>query len=315
VCVQAPCEPAQSDAPQFAASQPVPKPPVSPEPVQECPADPGGNSCSPPCEPGPVVLCPTPPTTATDANVPGTVPPCEPGPAVTCPAGDTTVPPTVPADLPPEAEARDLAAQLLTASGFEAGEARVEATSTGGAWSVTFEPTLAGSDAPGLAGSVAVGAEGVASATGYFAPGDPLGDYPLLSTRQAIERLNTPGEVTAMDGAVTTSGDAAESAAPATAPTSGTTPPPESERLPGAGTDAQAGVTDPPAGGPDDTAAPAPATVEVTLTGVEVVYTTVPSWDGSGSYVVPGYRFTGENGEKIVVSAVADEALRPPPGD
>jgi hypothetical protein len=41
----------------------------------------------------------------------------------------------------------------------------------------------------------------------------------------------------------------------------------------------------------------------------------VPSWDGSGAYVVPSYRFTGEGGEEVVISAVADEALRPPPGD
>jgi hypothetical protein len=337
VCVTTPCEPAVSDPPVAGTAQASVQRPTSPEPVQECPADPGGASCAPPCEPGPAVTCPAD-TTVPETTIPGTGPdtikPCEPGPAVTCPAPGTPTPTTPPGDLPSESEALDLAARLVSAAGFEPEEAQVDATSELGSWSVTFEPTLDGREAPGLAGLVVVGADGVESASGYFAPGDPLGDYPLLTTREAIDRLNTPGEVTAMEGAAASGSDAA----PAAAPTTGTRPAPSSEQIvvaetrpatgqepAGAPTDPATGVSGQPVPGepapgepapePAPQPAPTPEPTEVVLTGVEIVYTTVPSWDGSGAYVVPSYRFTGEGGEEVVISAVADEALRPPPGD
>jgi hypothetical protein len=53
--------------------------------------------------------------------------------------------------------------------------------------------------------------------------------------------------------------------------------------------------------------------LEVAVTDAEVVLVAVPSWDGSGSYLVPGYRFSAEDGSTPVVPAVADEALAAPP--
>lgn len=324
VCVQAPCEPAESAAPAEAVgpgAQEKVAPPVAPEPVQECPADPGGASCAPACEPGPAVTCPAP----------GAVPPDT---ATTVPAGD----------VPPESAARELTDQVLTAAGFAPGDAVVDTASGAGTWTVSFEPQVEGAPAPGLAGALTLGAGGVVSGSGYFAPGDPLGDYPLLTTRQAIERLNAPGDVSALGAAeagdageadaAAEAGDDAIASAPGSAPTSGTSLPPPDMTLPGDPAERQAaeaaaagqepsGGPDTPAAGPTDVPhptlvttapepAPAPEAQEVVLTGVEVVYTTVMAWDGSGAYVVPSYRFTGEAGEQVLAPAVADEALRPP---
>ncbi len=247
VCITAPCDPPLSDPPELAVEQPEPKLPAEPATVPPCPADPGGGSCA--------------------------VPACEPGPAVDCaPVADETPPAT--ADPALEAEARDLAARLLEATGFDPAAAKVSTVPGPGTVSVSFEPTLDGTPAPGLAGSVVVGAGGVQSASGYFAPGEPLGTYPLITTRDAIERLNEPGDVSILVSPV-----------------------------PGA----EPGVT--VTGAPPT---PAPAT-EVVLTSAEVVYLSVPSWDDSGTYVVPGYRLAADDGTGTSAAALALEALRPPP--
>ena len=138
--------------------------------------------------------------------------------------------------------------------------------------SVTFEPTVDGTPAPGLAGVVVVGAGGVQSASGYFAPGDPLGTYPLVTTRDAIAAENARDEVTVMASPV-----------------------------PGA----EPGVT--------VTAAPLEPPTEVVLTSAELVYLSVPSWEDSRTYVVPGYRLAADDGTGTSASALAPEALRPPP--
>ena len=138
--------------------------------------------------------------------------------------------------------------------------------------SVSFEPTLDGTPAPGLAGVVVVGAGGVQSASGYFAPGDPLGTYPLVTTSDAIAALNEAGDVSIMASPV-----------------------------PGA----EPGVT--------VTAAPPEPTTEVVLTSAELVYLSVPSWEDSRTYVVPGYRLAADDGTATTASALAPEALRPPP--
>ena len=46
-----------------------------------------------------------------------------------------------------------------------------------------------------------MGPGGVTLANGYFAPGDALGDYPLISTREAVERMNRTGDVTIINAA------------------------------------------------------------------------------------------------------------------
>jgi hypothetical protein len=63
---------------------------------------------------------------------------------------------------------------------------------------------------------------------------------------------------------------------------------------------------------PTAPAPPAPEPVEVELTDAERVLLAVPSWDGSGTYLVPGYRFTTAEGPGPIVPAIEDDALTPP---
>ena len=258
VCITAPCDPPLSDAPDQAATQPepepAPKPPAEPATVEPCPADPGGGSCATPaCEPGPAVDC---------------APVADDPPAAGVP---TTAPPTA-LDPGLEAQARDLVAELLEATGFDPAATTIEATPGNATVTMNFEPTLDGTPAPGLAGVVVLGADGLQSASGYFAPGDPLGTYPLVTTRDAIAGLNEAGDVSIMASPV-----------------------------PGA----EPGVT-------VTAALPEPAT-EVVLTSAELVYLSVPSWEDSRTYVVPGYRLAADDGTGTTAAALAPEALRPPP--
>jgi hypothetical protein len=56
--------------------------------------------------------------------------------------------------------------------------------------------------------------------------------------------------------------------------------------------------------------------IHVTLTGAELVWMTTTSWDGTTTYVVPAYRFTGTDGDgnphEVVALALDDSFLRPP---
>lgn len=298
VCVQAPCdpattEPAVSDLPADAAGKSTPSLPTAPATVPPCPADPGGTSCAGSSGATSSGVAGSGGATAGGAGstgTSGTAPACGSDPAVTCIAVEPAVPPTTvdPADLPPQDEAIALAESLSTAAGLSPEGGLAEATIAGDGWLVHVEPTLDGRPAPGLAGQVIVGPGGVTLANGYFAPGDALGDYPLISTREAVERMNRTGDVTIMS--TPEEGDMAQ------APTSGTAPEP-----------ATGPATEP---APRDSAPPA----EVVLTEAELAYVTVLSWDNSGSYVVPGYRFRDADGTLVAtVPALADEALRSPP--
>lgn len=58
---------------------------------------------------------------------------------------------------------------------------------------------------------------------------------------------------------------------------------------------------------------PAPEPMEIVLTSATYSFVLIPANDGStDAYLVPGYRFTGENGEQVDAPAVADEALSTP---
>lgn len=282
VCVRAPCEPAMSEPPADAVTRPTPSLPATPATVPPCPADPGGTSCG---------------DADGGSGSGGGVPACEPGPAVACPAAEPAVPSTTvdPADLPPQQDAIALAERLYAAAGLPPEGGRAGATNAGDRWLVQVEPSLDGVPAPGLAGQVSVGPDGVHLANGYFAPGDPLGDYPLISTREAVERMNRTGDVTIMY--TPEEGDMPRAPTTGTVPEPGATGPAPTEP----------GPTEP---APGESAPPA----EVVLTDAELAYVTVLSWDGSGSYVVPGYRFRDADGSLVAtVPALADEALRSPP--
>jgi hypothetical protein len=67
----------------------------------------------------------------------------------------------------------------------------------------------------------------------------------------------------------------------------------------------------PPPGDPGGPVEPAPMPA-IVLTEAELVLIAVPSWDDTGSYLVPGYRFTDATGVQATVAAVVDDALLPP---
>jgi hypothetical protein len=302
--------------------------------------------------------------------------PCPDDPRALCPEPRPFAPPQPPerpADLPSEDEARDIALDLLGAAGTDVEGADVQVTDATIQWTVTVEPRVGGLPAPGLAAYVAVGAGGrVDSASGDVGPPEELGDYDLIDTRAALERLNdgswgyrtmgtaavdsavaqtetndatasagaagpvnplppessagggssgSPGSPGAAGGGSTGGGGAGGSdpsegatAAPAeeppgSAPTTGTTPPTAIDGGP------SIAPGEPTPGGPPLAPEPAPEPVEVPVTDAEVVLVSVPSWDDTGTYLVPGYRFTADDGSDPMVPAVSDDVLEPPPGE
>ena len=109
--------------------------------------------------------------------------------------GSTSCPdveqPYPPADLPSGDEARDIALDLLAATGVDLTGAEVVVDGPYDAWYVTVEPLIDGVPS-GLVAAVTVGSAGtVRDATGSLAVAEPLGDYPLLDTRATIDRANS----------------------------------------------------------------------------------------------------------------------------
>jgi hypothetical protein len=275
---------------------------------------------------------------------------CPVDPAVLCP--DPRVPepaPERPADLPSEEEARRIALDLLAAAGTDVEGADVQVTDGGIQWAVTVEPRLGGLPASGLAAFVAVGAGGrIDSASGYVGPPEELGDYDLIGTRAALDRLNdgtwgyrtmsseqglvaevpeTTIPAGAGGGASGSAGGGSDEPrtlpAPADDPaTTGTVPP---TTIVDGGTSAGGGGTQiapgepapggPPSPAPEPAPVPEPEPVEVAVTDAEVVLVSVPSWDDTGTYLVPGYQFTADDRSEPMVPAVTDDVLAPPPGE
>ncbi len=52
-------------------------------------------------------------------------------------------------------------------------------------------------------------------------------------------------------------------------------------------------------------------TTEIVLTAAELVYLSVPSWDDSRTYVVPGYRLAADDGTGTTASARGDRGPAP----
>jgi hypothetical protein len=253
-----------------------------------CPDDtPNGNGTDLRCMP-PVATTAPPPAPGTDPvplpePLPDPMPLPEPLPE---PA------PTEPVDgLPSEDEAREIALDTLAAAGLDVEDA--ETTVAGGItqWEVQVEPRVGDLPAPGLVAYVAVGVDGrIESASGPVADLDELGDYPLIETGPAIDRLNEGWGLAVPLAATSDPTDAA-----------------------GAAESADTGEGDGGEGVATDLPAPVPApegNVETVLTDAEVVLINVPSWDGEGDmYLLPGYRFTAEDGSDVVVPAVVDDLI------
>ena len=122
-------------------------------------------------------------------------------------------PPAPAEDLPSRDEAISIARQLMERAGEDVADAEVTADGPYDAWYVSFQHRVDGTVVSGWISSVSVGAEGaVSSASGFLTTAERLGDYPLIDTREAIDRLNEQqGGWTAYatDTATSSSGDQA----------------------------------------------------------------------------------------------------------
>jgi len=119
-----------------------------------------------------------------------TPPECAPGEDCPVPLPEPIEPPAPPVDLPSEDEARAIALDLLAATGLDTDGAVVTVDGPYDAWYVTVEPRVDGVTS-GLLANVSVGSEGeVTNAAGYLGDPEALGDYPLLTTQDAIDRAN-----------------------------------------------------------------------------------------------------------------------------
>ncbi len=103
----------------------------------------------------------------------------------------TPEPITPPEDLPSEAEARQIALDLFDGLGVDMDDAELTVDGPSDAWYVNVQPRIDGMLASGLYFYASVGSEGhITSAGGVLNTPERLGDYPVLDTHEAIDRLN-----------------------------------------------------------------------------------------------------------------------------
>lgn len=137
------------------------------------------------CPEGAECDCPAPDV------VPCEMPPCPDGSscAQVCPEPSPRMPER-PADLPSQDEAREIAREVLTELGVDAGELRVDDGFT--SWYVNAPTAVDGMTVEGLMTSVAVGPKGVVmSANGLAGRIVAVGDYPLVTSAEGFERLKS----------------------------------------------------------------------------------------------------------------------------
>lgn len=219
---------------------------------------------------------------------------CAAGPDAVCEEPAPMPEPERPADLPSQADAEAIIRAVAEAAGLDLTGARVTAYDNITTWSVSIELALDGTPIPGWSvyGTVAAGGQ-VLDAGGALGSLEDVGEYPLDTTRVAIDRLNEQS-----------SGQGQGSPEPAIEPDVQTDP------AAVGGTTGSAG-SDP--GVPTDTATtdvaePAPGEVSimpveegdvgpltVTLHSGELSYTLVGNVDGTETYLVPAYLLDGED--------------------
>lgn len=248
-----------------------------------------------------------------------TPPECAPGADCPVPLPEPIDPPAPPADLPTEDEARAIAVDLLAATGLDTGDAVVTVDGPYDAWYVMVEPRVDGV-ASGLLASVSVGSAGeITSAGGYLGVPERLGDYPVLTTHEAIARANAQMD----DGGwfAYAPGAPARDTGVAIAEESVTTMnpckvQPDGSEICEIEPDIACAQQDPALGAPDTLECvapeprPAPEPIDVVLVDAEPTLVLLPAIDGSSDvYLVPGYRFSDADGGRVDLPAVADEAL------
>jgi hypothetical protein len=246
---------------------------------------------------------------SSDASAPAETKPVETVPPCTI----ETTPPPVGVPSAEEAEARTR--ELMTAVGLDPANFELETFADQWYASVTASEQLDGQFA-GRTFNTGFGAEGVLQyAGGMLAEPAPVGPYPLVDLDTAIARLNDPtgfymggyGGGIALDTAVASR--EAEIAAVDIAEADVAAAPPATEAS-GGGSTGNTGSVDvaPPVSEPVPVEIPAPQEVTVTLVDVQPDVWWV--WDVDGSvWLLPAYRFIGDDGGWYTVPAVTDEFL------
>ena len=239
-----------------------------------------------------VVACAEPLDTGDETGDETTVEPCpEPEP---------------PAGILSAAEAEARSRDLLSAMGLDPDD--VTLTTWADDWfaSVQAEIPLPGFDAPAgsfspLAYSFGFGAEGVLQyASGSFARPQQVGPFPLVDLDTAFARLVDQGGFWGGFG-----GPAVDVMVAESAPVGAPTPAVESESMVVEGSDGASAELLPPVGEPEVR----------TVTLVDVVADLWWAGDEDGSqWLLPSYRFIGDDGGWYTVPAVSDEYLILPPG-
>lgn len=253
-------------------------------------------------------------------------------PNADCRPPETTIP-QHPVDLPPEADAKATAVELLRLAGIDTDHATVTVDDLVTQWNVRFAQAVDGLATEGLTTMVTVGEKSTIDfASGILGRPEPVDEYPLIGTRAAIDNLNsgkgflgpmpmmaadtpTAGRATGEAEIVSPSPDAntasaAEPPQPATAPAQ---PPTEPVPVPTLSPCDGSGAPTTFACAPIDTIAPPPPQ-EITLIGAERVLLFAQSFTGDESWLVPAYRFATSDGIGPTVLAIDDSFLLPPPG-
>lgn len=188
---------------------------------------------------------------------------CEGGPDTACAEPSPMPEPERPAGLPTQAEAEGIVRAVAKAAGLDLTNARVTSYDNTTTWAVNIELALDGTPVPGWSvyGTVMEGGQ-ILDAGGAIGSLEQVGDYPLDTTRVAIDRLNEQQ---------TGSGEGATEPAvePATEPDEMTIMP----VVEGEGAEP----------------------VTVTLRTAELSYTMAGNADGTETYLVPAYLLDGED--------------------
>ena len=209
--------------------------------------------------------------------------------------------PERPADLPNQAEAEGIVRAVAEAAGLDLSDARITSYDNITTWSVNIELALDGTPVPGWSvyGTVMEGGE-VLDAGGALGSLERVGDYPLDTTRVAIDRLNDPssGPGTA-EPAVEPGQIEPDQIEPGQIEPDVVTGPASPDDPAAGGGTTGSGETD--AAPPSDEMTILPVDegdgepITVTLRSARQSYTVVGNADGTETYLVPVYLLDGED--------------------
>ena len=246
-------------------------------------------------------------------------------PDTDCPAPPTTIP-QHPADLPSQDEATAIAIALVQRAGIDTENATISVDDFVTQWSVRIEPVVDGLPTEGMTTSVTIGEGGVVEyANGIFGHPQAADEYPLIGTSAAIDRLNKGEGFAGPRPLMGAAEDATAAASGEPGPITGSEPgsvgsgepgsvaPGEPVPPPSCETTIPSDVPCAPEPVPPVTGTiPPPPPQEITITGAEQILLYASSYTGEESWLVPGYRFTTDQGVGPSVLAIDDSFLTPP---